>query len=275
LRALQLDYTYGEKRSFNYFLMSDTHFFAHDFAEKVYHKNMKEAVSRDADIILNGDIFEAIFPNDKRFVNGCVNTKQQAIMNAMLKDARELLMPYRKNIKVISLGNHDTKIIKVNSFDPVYELIGQLNLDTKFEPIQYAGYGGFLQLIYRDVSRSGVRIYTIAFKHSHGGANPFTSLKNMHWFDADMRWVGHCHKQGIIQMDTKVGVNQVGQIYTKPILGVFTGCYKNELNLDSGTYQTDYVEEKLSSIPHQGGCFLNIVIDGSKRLVATPSFSVG
>ena len=151
-------------------------------------------LNRPGRIAINGDIFEAIVPQDsKRFRAGELHRRLQGrtdILNASLDWGLELLGPFRKRIDFIGCGNHDTALEKHHSVDLVMMLCDALG-------VPYGGYTGFADYRFRDSSRHTQRFVEF-YHHGHGGGGSLSSAinefdkKNV-FVDADLIWIGHRH----------------------------------------------------------------------------------
>lgn len=180
-------------------LMSDLHIGANHVDYRLIKKEIREAIRRNDRILINGDVFDAILPGDrKRFTPDVLHPRLQGrrnILNAAVDWALEILAPAAHLIDMIGVGNHDVSVEKYGNVDVVRLLVDRLQeISPKNHTIHYGGYGGFVE--YQNLRKSWVMYY----HHGSGGASPVTkgmidfNRKDV-WVLADLIWMGHKHNR--------------------------------------------------------------------------------
>ena len=238
------------------FLMSDLHIGAADLA---YHKlkgELQEAKERGDRILVNGDVFDAILPGDrKRFVADVLHPRligRRDIMTAAIDMAVELLGPVVEHIDMLGVGNHDTAVEKYHSFDPVNALIDKLHgcLPRKSKhKISYGGYGGFVRYsVGIDDKHKHSRNLVIGYHHGHGGAAPVTKgmidfNRLQTWMDADVYWIGHKHNKWAAESVRVYCPHRNDSV--KPVL-------KQVRQIHTGSYYQTYHGQSQASVRQNG-----------------------
>jgi len=222
-------------------LMSDLHIGGLHVDYDLIKQELDIAKKRNAKIFINGDVFDAIMPGDrKRYrANNLHPRMYQAgddMIGESLRWAYEMLEPYKDNIVMIGDGNHDDSVARYHHIEPVKHLVVMLNgSDGK---IQYGGYHGFIH-VKLDISTSGdkcrVGHYVMHYHHGAGGAAPVTkgaitfSRASMWIEGVDAIWRGHTHHRQAGR-DNKVAFNRSvenleSRVLTRDVLTLRTGSY--------------------------------------------------
>ena len=222
-------------------LMSDLHIGGLHIDYDLIKKELDDAKKRKAIILINGDVFDAILPGDrKRYRANNLHPRMYEAGDDMIGEslrwAYELLEPYKENIVMIGDGNHDDSVARYHHIEPVKHLVVMLNGNDG--RIQYGGYHGFIH-IKLDVSSQADKFraghYVIHYHHGAGGAAPVTkgaitfSRANMWIEGVDAIWRGHTHHRQAGR-DNKVIFNRSTEnsdtrVTTKDILTLRTGSY--------------------------------------------------
>lgn len=194
-------------------LLSDLHIGAADVNYELICQELADAKKRGDRININGDVFDAILPGDrKRFKPETLHKSLQGrsdILNATIEMAEKILAPYADLLDMVGVGNHDTAVEKFHSLDIVAVLIDKLNKHKKDKShiIHYGGYTGFIDYRIRSADRKPQRNaamsawrYVIYYHHGSGGSAPVTKgminfARLDSFIDADMIWRGHNHNR--------------------------------------------------------------------------------
>lgn len=219
-------------------LTSDWHVGSAEFDRRSLVRELDEAREKQARILINGDVFDAILPGDrKRYTSSALSKEMQGrndILNAAINLAANLIDPYADLVDVIGVGNHETAVEKIHSLDLVSILVGELHRRGHHH-IQHGGYEGYYRLRLqpdRKGTRSGTTLtYTIRRHHGFGGASPATGnigplRKTAAWTpDADVVWLGHKHQRQVDASQMRERITASGEVREDPVLLVATGSY--------------------------------------------------
>lgn len=200
----------------------------------VYIKDdLKWARQNGARILINGDVFDCIFSQDKKRFRPTVLHPRLRHTDTPLETAidwgTELLAPFAQLIDGIGVGNHDDGNVKHHNSDPVIRLIKNLNVADKAD-IKYLGYCGFFGYPFYDGKKFTYSV-RIQYHHGSGGAAPVTKgLIDFHrsdtWVEnATIIWKGHKHNK-LYYRDEVQGLNkQCSNWYKHPRVHLMTGAY--------------------------------------------------
>ena len=226
-------------------LMSDLHIGSANCREEIIRRDLEQAEALDADIHINGDVFDAILPSDKKRYNPTALASwaqgRANVVDAAIDRAMGLLGPFAGRIRMIGVGNHETAVEKHHGSDPVALLVNFMNREHG-TAIEYGGYCGWLLYRFR-TEGEGLggqwRRFSIHYHHGSGGASPITKGLIQHsrkttWVEgADVIWMGHTHHRNV---DTSVAqfVNRAGHLEHRRRLHVTTGSYLTTYEQQSG-----------------------------------------
>jgi hypothetical protein len=270
----EFNFDYSQNNEFYYGLMSDLHLDSVHFAKEKFTKDADECVNHNARILINGDVFDAIIPTDrKRYVRGSDNFNEDAQINARIEFAVKILKPYVDYIDFIGIGNHEASIVKYDGVDLVKMLVHELSLYRSKEllPIQRGSYQGFIRLWFKDKG-SAVRQFVIYREHGKGGASPVTkgtiNIQRLHTtFIADCYWLGHSHTSIVDSTPWTIYADNSGHIVKKQKRSVITAGYNEgftQRNLgENDFYRNDFVEEKFLAPTGIGYAMLHITVPRS------------
>ncbi len=183
-------------------LMSDLHIGAIDTDYECIDTELKRAQEEGHRILLNGDLFDLIFPVDhKRFRPDTLHPHIQGradILNATLEMAYDVLSPYKDSIDMIGLGNHESAAEKYHSVDIIALLLDRLATDNR--RIAYGGYTGFVKYQFEKSTGNNRLPLVIYYHHGSGGSAPVTRgmidfNRKQTWVDADVIWLAHKHNR--------------------------------------------------------------------------------
>jgi len=219
-------------------LMSDLHIGGLHVDYKLIDKELADAKKRGAKILINGDVFDAVLPGDrKRYRANNLHPRLYEAGDDMLGEsirwAYEILAPYKDDIIMIGDGNHDDAVARYHHIEPVKHLVVMLNgADGN---IQYGGYHGFIHIQLQPFTDSHYGHYVIHYHHGAGGAAPVTKgaitfSRAAMWIEgADAIWRGHTHHRQAGR-DNKITFNKSvvvpeNRVMTRDVLTLRTGSY--------------------------------------------------
>lgn len=265
-------------------LMSDLHIGSLHTDYKLIESELKRAEAEDALIAINGDVFDAILPGDrKRYRANNLHPRMYSAGDDMIGEsirwAAEILAPYAKRILMIGDGNHDDSVARYHHIEPVKHLCILLAKDAG-KPIYYGGYHGFLHFKFPLANKNTSRAtghYVIHYHHGAGGGAPVTKgaitfSRAQMWLEGvDAIWRGHTHNKQAGR-DCKIifdsaKVKPENRVISKDVLTIRTGAYMD-------TYQGTTPEHLMehgrkdnygalmdgSSLP-KGGMMLELNVD--------------
>tara|TARA_R100000008_G_scaffold22720_1_gene12054 strand:+ start:3532 stop:4407 length:876 start_codon:yes stop_codon:yes gene_type:complete len=202
----RLDIPYKKLKDWEHWVLlsSDQHWDAIECDRKLLKKHLEEAKEKNADVLIFGDFFDVMGGKyDPRRRKGDIRPELNVdnYMDELTNQASEWLLPYAKNIKFISRGNHEVSVLKNQEVDLVDRLVTLLNYKGGKETNIVTGtYRGYV-LCKFDTGKSGGRHkYTIGYTHGYGGGGPVTkgtiqaSRKQIYMADADIIVQGHIHE---------------------------------------------------------------------------------
>ena len=206
---------------------------------------LQQAKDIDARIIINGDLFDAIGPKDRRFDLTTLHPtvcREKDLAAAIVKMALEILMPFRDNIDVIGIGNHEETWINYGYNDPVRRVLEELGREGS-----KAKHGSFWGYIKTSFVVPGYRRrpkHKLLYLHGTGGDSPVTkgtidfNRKGRNWV-YDCLTFGHKHNL-VCAVDQIADVSEAGK-YTE----------RKQLNLQTGSYYRNYRQLKDSEVLDQ------------------------
>ena len=183
-------------------LSADHHWDARECDRALMKKHFEEAKEKDADILIFGDFFDVMGGKyDPRRRKGDIRPELNVdnYMDALTDQASDWLLPYAKNIKFISRGNHEVAVLKNQEIDLTDRLVTMLNYKGKANVIT-GTYRGYVLFKFQASKDSGRAKVTLGYTHGYGGGGPVTkgtiqaSRKQIYMADADIIVQGHIHE---------------------------------------------------------------------------------
>lgn len=245
------------------FLASDLHMGSSNCDHQAITADFSNACDKGARILVNGDLFDAIGPMDKRFDLNVLHHSirgEKDLTGAIVDLAVELLRPFRHNIDVMGIGNHEESWIKYYSTDPVRLLIARLNAEGA--NIRHGSQAGYIVTQFVVPGFKGRQAcHKLCYYHGTGGDSPVT--KGMIDFQRQGRnWRHDCltfgHKHNITATVDAIGdVDSDGFVQHKQ-LGLQTGSYYQNYGENTEKKPLNYsFAEKFRHAPKPlGGLFL-------------------
>ena len=189
-------------------LMSDNHHDSPHCRRDLETKHLQYAKDREALILLNGDIFDAMQGkmDPRRSLDEVrPEDKGKDYFNRIVEHAADDYGPYADLIALIARGNHETAVLDKTNTDLVSNLVYRLNQEhTSDGHIVYPGfYGGWVRFMftYNTTKRASFRM---KYNHGAGGSAPVTrgtiqtNRQAVYLPDADIVWNGHNHQSYIV-----------------------------------------------------------------------------
>lgn len=217
-----------------FLLSSDHHWDNPDCDRDLFEKHLKEAKEKNAHVFMVGDFFCAMQGKyDRRASKDKIRPEHQKTdyLDSLVSTAAEWLEPYKEQIALIGLGNHETAILKNHETNLIERLVERLNINNK-NKVFSGGYGGYIRLNFERANRSRVPL-NIKYFHGYGGGGPVTkgviqSYRQSQYFpDADIVISGHVHEQyTICYMQERL--SDSGKIQLKEQWHVRMPTYKDE-----------------------------------------------
>jgi hypothetical protein len=193
-------------------------------------RHLDEAKERNAGIIDNGDLFDAMQArHDDRSDQANLRKEYRGedYYNKLLLEAGEFYGPYAKHFLLLGHGNHETSVIKHCNFDITSALAGTLNAANGTD-IRLHGYSGWVFFrLKRGRQSKTIRLFR---HHGYGGAAPVTkgviqTARMAPWLpDAHVVVSGHNHAEWIMPI---ARMRVAGTIYHDEQLHIRVPGYKD------------------------------------------------
>lgn len=187
-------------------LRSDVHHDNPKCDQELEKKHLDEALTYQAPVIDNGDLFCAMAGKwDKRANKELLRPEHQGnnYFDLLVDTAAEFYKPYASIFAVLGKGNHETAITNKHETDLTDRLAAKLR--SFGSPVQASGYGGWVVFRFEDLSlknskaiKDSKRLYHY---HGSGGGGPVTrgtiQTNRIAVFtpDADIVLTGHTHDE--------------------------------------------------------------------------------
>lgn len=216
-------------------LMSDLHLMSPNCDRAAIFRDLDTARRVGARILVNGDVFDAIGPRDKRYTPGTLDADKEGeldLLDVAVDDAFNVLAPYADLIDVIGIGNHEFAWLKYYHSDPVKALIRRLNDKEVGGHVKHGGYTGFI------VTEFHVRVggppaiklkHRLLYHHGAGGDSPVTkgtidmNRKGVNW-EFDAYTFGHKHNR-LLKIEHISRLSDDNRYQEVEQLHLQTGCY--------------------------------------------------
>lgn len=252
-----------------FLLISDVHIDNPKCKRDLLKRDLDEAKSRGARVLMNGDLFDIMQGlTDKRHTKGDLMERHRGpnYFDLVIEDAVEFFAPYADIIVMTGYGNHETSVLKRAEHDVLNNFCYRMRYEHGSK-IQLGGYGGWVVFT---LEHKGHRAtFRMKYFHGAGGGGPVTKgairhqRKQASVHGADIIWQAHIHE---LQEDTSVVETLAHNPRTgyypqlKDVQHIRTSTYKEEFG--DGTFGW-HVERDAPPKP-LGGYWLTIGIDHSK-----------
>jgi len=190
---------YKAGSEFNYLFLFDVHYDSIACDRQTLKRVLDEAKEKNAKIIFGGDFFDVMGGKfDKRTKKSDIRPEYNvgSYFTDIKKDAKKFLLPYKDQIVLMILGNHEESINQRHEFDLLGDFIETLN-----PSILYGDYDGFIKFMFSYDGKEGGRLSKLMYyTHGSGGNAPVTngaiqSARRQDTVDADMYISGHIHTE--------------------------------------------------------------------------------
>jgi hypothetical protein len=248
------------------FLMSDLHIGSINSDQAEIVADLEAARAANARIFINGDVFDAIGPTDKRYDLTTLHPNirgEKDLVAAVVKMACEILAPFADLIDGIGIGNHEEAWIRYNHGDPVRGLIDRLHQTAKLD--HKIRHGGFCGWIVNQFKLPGVRkraVHKLYYLHGTGGDSPVTKgtidfNRKGRNFNYDALTFGHKHNL-LAGGESILDVTERGNVNERVQLNLQTGSYYRNYrqNTQADPLDYSYAESKGHPPKPMGGLFL-------------------
>jgi len=227
-----------------------------------------------ARVLVNGDVFDGIDFRDKRFDASVLLPElrgEKDLQGAVVRLAAEYFEPYRRNVDVIGIGNHEEKWIGWNANDPVARLIERLNAKNEKEKgehrIRHGGICGYIRTRFQmdPTDPHGAKVnHDLLYHHGSGGDSPVTRgsidfYRRENQFIFDAVTMGHKHHRSFMD-GCVIELSARGHLNFRERKSIQTGSYY--VNYRRTTQRRplaySYAESKAHSPKPHGGMFLRM-----------------
>jgi hypothetical protein len=237
-----------EGKEAEFLLISDVHWDNPKCDRDLLTKHLKEAVERNAYIIINGDFFCLMQgKGDPRRSKDDIRPEHNKgnYLQAVVNDAVQWWKPYAKNLALIGYGNHETGVIKNLEFDALQMFVTLLNHECGTD-VQAGGYGGAILFGIKHTTSLPHRMrFAMHYYHGSGGGGPVTKgviqdQRIMAMVEGyDCTWQGHVHElYHHINIVTYLNRNDY-MIRQRPVHQLRTATYKEEYQGGIGGFHVE------------------------------------
>ena len=172
------------------------------------------------------------------------------VLDYIIDYVAEVLNPFADKIKLISMGNHESSVLKFHGTNPITSLCRELKR-AGGNPI-FGDYQNIIRFkFYHKDKGSRIRCYDMWTCHGMG-AGAKRSRGALEWdlvysrFDARVYWMGHNHMGETDGTGSYTFVNREGQIVTVSKKGIRTPSWEETVPVRdiNAPYDIKYGEEK-------------------------------
>jgi hypothetical protein len=212
--------------------MADEHFDHPKCNLELLKRHHDEAIARGALIVKAGDTFCAMQgKGDPRGDKGSVRDEHWGgnYLDLLVSTAAEWYAPYRNNIAIVGLGNHETSVYKHHETCLVERLCQSLR--DKGGITRKGGYSGWVRMM---LTGNGTKNYSYRafYHHGAGGGGPVTKglidfNRMAEYVEADAFISGHVHWKNCTPVQL-MQLNDASVLHNKTRHYVRCGTYKDE-----------------------------------------------
>ena len=156
-----------EERSI--YLLSDVHFDSVKCDRKLFFKHLDMAKEEGAVVFILGDLYDLMqmrFDPRGDYASLRPELKATAYIDEVIRDCTTKLEPYKDNIKLISMGNHETNITKRHGIDTIQRTVGVMN---QMGANMVAGYYAGWVILKCQTGNGQRRSFPLHYHHGYGG----------------------------------------------------------------------------------------------------------
>lgn len=258
----KVDYSGGNK-SHLLFVSSDLHIDSIGCNRDIMLADLEEAKKRDAEILLFGDIFDAMqgrFDPRRSLDDLRPEYRRSDYYDFVVKDVAEILKPYAEHILLITPGNHETAVLKNASLSLIDRLVYTMNLEYGAHILQ-GGYGGWARFLFHNGAHGKRTSVKLKYHHGFGGDAPVTrgvihtNRQSVYIKNADIVVNGHNHNAYYVPIVSE-SLSDLGKVVFSTTHHVRTPGYKQ----DYGDGSKGWAVEKGMVPKPLGGAFIGIEI---------------
>ncbi|SIO37527.1 hypothetical protein SAMN05444166_4198 [Singulisphaera sp. GP187] len=201
-------------------------------------RQLQRAKDVGARVLINGDMFDAIGPKDRRFDLSVLHplvARKKDLAKAIVDMAMEILMPFKDIIDIIGIGNHEETWINYGYNDPVRRVLEELAREGG--KAKHGSFWGYIKTSFVVPGHRKRPKHKLLYLHGTGGDSPVT--KGTIDFNRKGRnWVYDCltfgHKHNMV-----CAADQIADVSDK-------GRYveRRQLNLQTASYYRNYRQLK-------------------------------
>lgn len=196
-------------------------------------KHLKEAQAGGWPVIDIGDLFCAMQGrydprSTRRALLNCLNEKEE-YLDALVDYAESILAPFKNNLAMLGLGNHETSQLRRNETHILNRLVKRLGPQTVV-----GGYQGWIKVHFNTGADGGRQSLNIRYVHGSGGCAPVTkgviktNRRAVVYPDANIILSGHSHEQWIVPI-SRYRLNARGNEFRDEQLHVQIPSYKDDV----------------------------------------------
>lgn len=263
-------------------LMSDLHLGSINADHDAIIRQLQRAKDYGARVLINGDVFDAIGPKDRRFDLVTLHPqvqRQKDLAAAIVKMALDILMPYKDIIDIIGIGNHEESWINYGYNDPVRRVIEEMQREGS--KVKHGSFWGYIKTSFKVEGHRKRPKHKLLYLHGTGGDSPVTkgtidfNRKGRNWV-YDALTFGHKHNL-VCSVDQMADVSDSGKYTERHQLNLQTGSYYRNYRQLTDAEVLDYSYAARSAHPPKpiGGVFLFLrpELDNKGDLVVNQSFA--
>lgn len=243
-------------------LLSDLHIGSSTTKIERIVDDLQRAKRLDADILINGDVIDAILPGDmKRFTMAALPKRLRCaddVLQEQVEWAVEVLAPYATNIRQIGSGNHETAVEKRHHMDPITMIVDRLNQNHGGR-VAHGGICGFVRWHFKRSTHTwSWKLYR---HHGAGGAAPVTmgtlDFSRMQWAVADAVWIGHKHNRLAFPRQ-KIALSNADKVEERDYWNIMSGAYGCAYEEAEGRRGRNYAQDANMAPQPMGGVFVSL-----------------
>lgn len=219
-----------------FLITSDWHFDNPKCKQKLLFRHLDQAQEKEAGVFCFGDLFCAMQGNkDRRGSKSGIRHEHLGdnYFDLLVNDTAKKLDPYKKNLTLLSMGNHETAILKHNEINLLDRLVFTLNNTGEKANVSIGGYSGYIRFSFRAKGRSRwAKSILLKYHHGSGGASPVTKGAIAHqraavlYPSADIVVMGHIHQLQNNVYEQEI-VDHVGNVKKRRQVHLRASTYKD------------------------------------------------
>lgn len=244
-------------------------------------EELKQAKELNARILINGDLFENLFPqNTKMYQPHAVHRRIRGSsdqVNRAIEWAVEIYGPYAHLIDMVGMGNHEGSH-RTGPVDMVAMFVKEMNRLSGDHVVHYGGYTGFVDYSF---TFSPSRRFVIYYHHGWGSGSSLASSvsdfnRTHHVERADVVWLGHKHCKLSAEIVRPSCPKKGYQTKIRTVRLIRTGAYmdsfkaQTQASLFNEGRKGNYAADAGLLMGHgKGGAWLNLTLSPKYKLTVT------